>query len=78
MCRSSQPLVGLRGRSLEDERMIQCICDANPNADVMYMIDTRPKVSRVHSCSAASKQFAHQHPYTQYVLTFFVYVPSEL
>ena len=24
--------------------MIQCILDANPNSDVMYMIDTRPKV----------------------------------
>lgn len=48
LCRSSQPLVGLRGRSTEDERMIQCIVEANPNADVMYMIDTRPKV-RLHS-----------------------------
>ena len=37
--------MGLRGgRSLEDEQMIQCIVDANPNADIMYMIDTRPKV----------------------------------
>lgn len=37
-------MVGLRGRSTEDEQMIQCIVDANPNADIMYMIDTRPKV----------------------------------
>ena len=44
LSRSSQPLVGLRGRSTEDEQMIQCIVDANPGADVMYMIDTRPKV----------------------------------
>ncbi len=44
MCRSSQPLVGLRGRSAEDEQLIQCIVDANPDSGVMYMIDTRPKV----------------------------------
>ncbi len=44
LCRSSQPLVGLRSRSVEDEQMVQAIVDANPNSEFIYVIDTRPKV----------------------------------
>ena len=45
LCRSSQPLAGLLGRSSEDEEMIQCILKASPNTTTLHVMDTRPRVS---------------------------------
>ena len=44
LCRSSQPLAGLLGRSPEDEQMIQCVLKASPNAETLHVMDTRPRV----------------------------------
>ena len=44
LCRSSQPLAGLMGRSQEDEEMIQCILKASPNTSTLHVMDTRPRV----------------------------------
>jgi myotubularin-related protein 6/7/8 len=44
LCRCSQPLSYITRRSPEDEAMIQCIIDANPNSSFLYLLDTRPKV----------------------------------
>lgn len=44
ICRCSQPLSGLNSRCMEDEQMLQAICQANPNCPFIYVVDTRPKV----------------------------------
>ena len=44
LCRSSQPLAGLMGRSQEDEEMIQCFLRASPNTPTLHVMDTRPRV----------------------------------
>lgn len=46
--RSSQPSVGLSGRrSDKDEELLQCIAKANPNGNVLYLLDARPKANAV-------------------------------
>lgn len=46
ICRSSQPLSGFSARCLEDEQMLEAIMKSNPNSQFMYVVDTRPKVSK--------------------------------
>lgn len=45
ICRCSQPLSGFSARCVEDEKLLNCILKTNPNANYMYVVDTRPKVS---------------------------------
>lgn len=45
MCRCSQPLAGFSARCVEDEEMLQAILKSNPKSDVMYIVDTRPKIN---------------------------------
>ena len=45
LCRCSQPLSGFSARCVEDEQLLNCIVQANPNAKFMYVVDTRPRVS---------------------------------
>lgn len=42
--RCSQPLSGFSARCVEDEKMLNNILRTNPNANFMYVVDTRPKV----------------------------------
>lgn len=70
LCRCSQPLVGLRSRSLEDEQMIQAIIDANPNNNFIYLIDTRPKINAMAN-KAAGKGYESTGNYTNVVYQFY-------
>jgi myotubularin-related protein 6/7/8 len=67
LCRSSQPLAGLLGRSAEDEQMIQCILTASPNSDTLNMMDTRPRINAMAN-RAAGKGYeaAGYYPNTSY------------
>ena len=42
--RCSQPLAGFSARCVEDEQMLQALLKANPKSNIMYVVDTRPKV----------------------------------
>ncbi|CAI8047738.1 Myotubularin-related protein 6 [Geodia barretti] len=52
LCRSSQPLAGLMGRSQEDEEMIQCILKASPNTSTLHVMDTRPRINAMANRAA--------------------------
>lgn len=48
ICRCSQPLSGLKQRSVEDEQLLNCILQANEQnytPKLLYVVDTRPMVS---------------------------------
>lgn len=45
ICRCSQPLSGFSARCVEDEQLLNCILQSNPNCNFMYVVDTRPMVS---------------------------------
>jgi myotubularin-related protein 6/7/8 len=45
ICRCSQPLSGFSARCMEDEQMLQEIRKTNPNSSILYVVDTRPRVS---------------------------------
>lgn len=45
ICRCSQPLSGFSARCMEDEQMLQDITKTNPNSSILYVVDTRPRVS---------------------------------
>lgn len=49
LCRSSQPLAGLLGRSAEDEQMIQSILRSSPSTKTLHVLDTRPRVRPSHT-----------------------------
>lgn len=42
--RCAQPLAGFNARCVEDERLLDCIRETNPNSDILFVVDTRPKV----------------------------------
>lgn len=44
ICRCSQPLSGFSARCVEDEQLLDCILQTNPNCSFMYVVDTRPRV----------------------------------
>lgn len=52
ICRCSQPLSGFSARCIEDEQMLQEIRKTNPNSSILYVVDTRPRVSKdtTHPC----------------------------
>lgn len=45
ICRCSQPLAGFSARCVEDEQLLQEIRKTNPNSNILYVVDTRPRVS---------------------------------
>ena len=44
ICRCSQPLAGFNARCEEDESLLNCILGTNSTSNVLYVVDTRPKV----------------------------------
>lgn len=44
ICRCSQPLSGFNARCVEDEQLLNCILQSNPNSKTLYVVDTRPMV----------------------------------
>lgn len=44
--RCSQPLSGFSARCLEDEQLLEAVRKTNPNSNYMYVVDTRPRVSK--------------------------------
>ncbi|CAG0880613.1 unnamed protein product [Cyprideis torosa] len=62
LCRCSQPLSGFSARCMEDEQMMNCIMRANPNAEFMYVIDTRPKINAMAN-RAAGKGYENESFY---------------
>ncbi|XP_066515509.1 myotubularin-related protein 8 isoform X2 [Hoplias malabaricus] len=62
ICRCSQPLSGLSSRCIEDEQMLQAICEANPNCPFIYVVDTRPKLNAMAN-RAAGKGYENEDNY---------------
>ncbi|KAG5285763.1 hypothetical protein AALO_G00007180 [Alosa alosa] len=69
ICRSSQPLSGFSARSTEDEQMIQAIMKSNPASELMYVVDTRPKLNAMAN-RAAGKGYENEDHYTNIKLQF--------
>ncbi|KAK3509376.1 hypothetical protein QTP70_030807 [Hemibagrus guttatus] len=63
ICRCSQPLSGLSSRCIEDEQMLQAICEANPNCPFIYVVDTRPKLNAMAN-RAAGKGYENEDNYS--------------
>ncbi|CAG0890100.1 unnamed protein product, partial [Darwinula stevensoni] len=69
ICRCSQPLVGFSARCMEDEHLLNCILHANPNADFMYVVDTRPMINAVVN-RAAGKGYEKEDFYANIKFQF--------
>ncbi|KAM8842285.1 phosphatidylinositol-3-phosphate phosphatase MTMR7-like isoform 1-T1 [Synchiropus picturatus] len=69
VCRSSQPLSGFSGRSLEDEMMLQSLMKSNPGSDYIYVVDTRPKLNAMAN-RAAGKGYENEDHYNNIKLQF--------
>ncbi|XP_051939739.1 myotubularin-related protein 7b isoform X3 [Hippocampus zosterae] len=62
VCRCSQPLSGFSGRCQEDEAMLQAVMKSNPGSAYIYVVDTRPKVTRLRLTShTSSYNILHVH-----------------
>lgn len=71
ICRCSQPLSGFNNRSLEDEQLLQHICNANPNPKAeLYIVDTRPKINAMAN-RAAGKGYENEQYYISAKFHFF-------
>lgn len=60
--RCSQPLSGFSARCLEDEQMLDCVMRTNPNANYMYVVDTRPRINAMAN-RAAGKGYENENFY---------------
>ncbi|XP_059407984.1 myotubularin-related protein 7b isoform X1 [Carassius carassius] len=69
ICRSSQPLSGFSARSSDDEQMLQAIMKSNPVSELMYVVDTRPKLNAMAN-RAAGKGYENEDHYTYIKLQF--------
>lgn len=69
MCRCSQPLAGFSARCVEDEEMLQAILKTNPKSDVMYIVDTRPKINAMVN-KASGKGYESTEVYTNIKFKF--------
>ncbi|XP_067114254.1 myotubularin-related protein 7-like [Osmerus mordax] len=69
ICRCSQPLSGFSGRCQDDEQMLQAIMKSNPGSDVIYVVDTRPKLNAMAN-RAAGKGYENEDHYTNIKLHF--------
>lgn len=54
--RCSQPLSGFSARCMEDEKMLEEIRKTNQNSNILYVVDTRPRVS----FSKIKRNFHHE------------------
>ncbi|KAL3266604.1 hypothetical protein HHI36_010768 [Cryptolaemus montrouzieri] len=59
ICRCSQPLSGFSARCLKDEKMLHHVVKTNPNAPIMYVVDTRPKINAMAN-RAAGKGYENE------------------
>ncbi|XP_068907675.1 myotubularin-related protein 8 isoform X1 [Tenebrio molitor] len=57
--RCSQPLSGFSARCLEDEKMLNHVLRTNPNANYMFVVDTRPKINAMAN-RAAGKGYENE------------------
>ncbi|KAG8233295.1 hypothetical protein J437_LFUL012230 [Ladona fulva] len=62
ICRCSQPLSGFSARCLEDEQMLNCVLQTNPNSKFMYVVDTRPKINAMAN-RATGKGYENENFY---------------
>ncbi|XP_066971474.1 myotubularin-related protein 6 isoform X3 [Macrobrachium rosenbergii] len=62
LCRSSQPLSGFSARCEEDEQLLDCILQSNPNSTYMIVVDTRPKINAMAN-RAAGKGYENEAYY---------------
>ncbi|XP_056628589.1 myotubularin-related protein 7b isoform X1 [Triplophysa dalaica] len=69
ICRSSQPLSGFSARSSDDEQMLQALMKSNPVSELMYVVDTRPKLNAMAN-RAAGKGYENEDHYTNIKLQF--------
>ncbi|XP_041360030.1 myotubularin-related protein 6-like isoform X2 [Gigantopelta aegis] len=60
--RCSQPLAGFSARCVEDEQMLQSLLKANPKSNIMYVVDTRPKINAMAN-KAAGKGYENENNY---------------
>ena len=70
ICRSSQPLSGFKARCFEDEQLLNCIFNSNPNGIVTYVVDTRPKINAMAN-RAAGKGYENESFYDNIKFCFF-------
>ncbi|RWS05441.1 Myotubularin-related protein 8-like protein [Dinothrombium tinctorium] len=52
ICRCSQPLSGFKARCVEDEALLNCILSTNKMSDILYVVDTRPKINAMANKAA--------------------------
>lgn len=69
VCRSSQPLSGFSARCLEDEQMLGAVLRSNPRSDVLYVVDTRPKLNAIAN-RAAGKGYENEDNYSNIKFQF--------
>lgn len=71
ICRCGQPLSGFNNRSLEDEKLLEHITNANPNGKKeLYIVDTRPKINAMAN-RAAGKGYENEQYYSRAKFHFF-------
>ncbi|RWS30560.1 Myotubularin-related protein 8-like protein [Leptotrombidium deliense] len=62
ICRCSQPLSGFSARCVEDEALLNCILSTNKKSDILYVVDTRPKINAMAN-KAAGKGYENKNFY---------------
>ncbi|XP_065201150.1 myotubularin-related protein 6 isoform X2 [Planococcus citri] len=70
ICRCSQPLSGFSARCEEDEQLLNCILQANPNCSFMYVVDTRPRINAMAN-RATGKGYENENFYENIKFQFF-------
>ncbi|PAV77207.1 hypothetical protein WR25_11658 [Diploscapter pachys] len=70
ICRCAQPLTGFSARNVEDEKLMELIGKASSTGEVLYMIDTRPKINQMVN-KAQGKGYEDERNYTNMRLVTF-------
>lgn len=70
ICRCAQPLTGFSARNVEDEKLMELIGKASGTGEVLYMIDTRPKINQMVN-KAQGKGYEDERNYTNMRLVTF-------
>lgn len=70
ICRCSQPLSGFSARCVEDEQLLNCILQSNPNCNFMYVVDTRPMINAMAN-RATGKGYENKNFYENIKFQFF-------
>ncbi|KAH9408592.1 Myotubularin- protein 6 [Tyrophagus putrescentiae] len=68
--RCAQPLAGFNARCVEDERLLDCIRQTNPNSNLLYVVDTRPKLNAIVN-KAQGKGYENEIYYENIKFHFF-------